>query len=107
MLLCGFIVVIAVAFSVYGGFSNLVKIVDIGGTLKALRISNITEAPPEIPSTISTEFDEDTAGDSDSLDDEKFVPIWWSSNYNPFRCSNRRCFTTLFENAAYNSLLQF
>ena len=91
MLLCnGFIVVIAVAFSAYGGFSKLVKIGELEGALKALRISNFTEAPPEVPSTISTQFDEDTAGESDSLDDEKFVPIWWSSNYNPFRCNNRR-----------------
>ena len=93
MLPCtGFIVVIALAFSVYGGFSNLVKILGIGGTLKALRISTFTKAPAEVQSTISTLFDEDTAGDNDCFDDENFVPIWWSSNYNPFRYNKRRCF---------------
>ena len=62
------------------------------GAQKARNIFNLSycEAPVDTQSTITALSDEDTVGVVDICDDENIDPIWWSSNYNPFRYQKRQ-----------------
>lgn len=94
MLMCTcFIVVIAVAFSVYVGFSNLAKVVEMEGTLKARKFTNLfhDEAPVDDQPSIFTRSD----------------PMWFSSYYNSIRYKKRPLFTFIFESTDYNIHLHF
>lgn len=85
MLLCtGFIVIIAAAFSVYGGFRNLVNINEMEGALKVRKFSNLFnyEAPVVVQPTMFTRSDQETAGDRDDIDDNIVHSMWLSSRRN-------------------------
>lgn len=88
MLLCsGFIVIIAVAFSVYGGFRNLVNINEMEGALKVRKYSNLfhvvnIEAPVVVQPTMFTRSDQETAGDRDDIDNNIVHSMWLSSRRN-------------------------